>query len=179
MKSIEWLVTEHDLIERALTVLEMVVARIESGQPVPDGFPRWAPQFFQQFADQCHHAKEEDLLFPLLKLRGIPQAWGPIGCMLQEHELGRDCVRRMRKASEAAELDGPAFSAAANEFIPLLRQHINKENNVLYQMARNVMSEADDAGLTNNFSKAEQDKELVGMLQRYDAEVARWEDQIG
>ena len=83
MKSIDRLVAEHDIIKRALSVLEKVVAQIESGQSVPDEFPKWAPQFFRHFADQCHHAKEEDLLFPLLKERGIPEEGGPIGCMLQ------------------------------------------------------------------------------------------------
>jgi hemerythrin-like domain-containing protein len=179
MKSLDRLVAEHDIIERALSVLEKILAQIESGQSVPDEFPKWAAQFFRQFADQCHHAKEEDLLFPLLKERGIPEEGGPIGCMLQEHEVGRDCVRRMREASEAAVFDGPAFAAAAKEFIPLLRQHIDKENNILYQMAQNVLTEADDADLSDNFSKVEQEKGLVGLHERYDAEVARWEDEGG
>ena len=179
MKSIDRLVAEHDIIERALSVLEKVVAQIESGQSVPDEFPRWAPQFFRQFADQCHHAKEEDLLFPLLKERGIPEEGGPIGCMLQEHEVGRDCVRRMREASEADPFDGTKFATAAKEFIPLLRQHIDKENNILYQMAQNVLSEADDADLTDKFTQVEQEKGLVGLHERYDAEVARWEEVLG
>ena len=34
MKSIDRLVAEHDIIERALSVLEKVVAQIESGQSV-------------------------------------------------------------------------------------------------------------------------------------------------
>jgi hemerythrin-like domain-containing protein len=179
MKSIDRLVAEHDIIERGLSVLEKVVAQIEAGQSVPNDFPKWAPQFFRQFADQCHHAKEEDLLFPLLKERGIPEEGGPIGVMLQEHLLGRDCVRRMREASEAVEFDGPAFAAAAKEFIPLLRQHIDKENTILYQMAQNVLSEADDADLIDKFSKVEQERDLEGMHERYDAEVSRWEDEGG
>ena len=179
MKSIDRLVAEHDIIKRALSVLEKVVAQIESGQSVPDEFPKWAPQFFRHFADQCHHAKEEDLLFPLLKERGIPEEGGPIGCMLLEHEVVRDCVRRMRDASEADPFDGTKFVAAAKEFIPLLRQHIDKENNILFQMAGNVLSEADDADLTEKFSKVEQERDLDGMHERYDAEVARWEDEGG
>jgi len=132
MKSIDRLVSEHDIIERGLTVLEKAVAHIESGQAVPQEFPAWAPEFFRQFADKCHHAKEENLFFPLLKERGIPQEGGPIGVMLHEHDVGRDCVRRMRDASEADEFDKTKFALAANEFIPLLRQHIFKENNVLF-----------------------------------------------
>jgi hemerythrin-like domain-containing protein len=178
MKSVDRLVAEHDIIERGLDVLEKAVDRIKSGRPIPDEFPKWAPGFFAQFADKCHHAKEEDLFFPLLKQRGIPEEGGPIGVMLHEHEVGRDCVRRMRAASEADEFDGATFATAAKEFIPLLRQHIFKENNVLFQMAENVLSEADDADMDEKFSQVEQERDLAGMHERYDSEVARWEEDL-
>ena len=67
MKAVERLKAEHDLIERGLALLQKAVARLEVGQPLPEGFPKGAPRFFQQFADQCHHAKEEDVFFPVLK----------------------------------------------------------------------------------------------------------------
>src|SRR5262249_39799840 len=120
MKSVERLKAEHDLIERGLTLLEKAVARLDAGRPLPEGFPEWAPRFFQQFADQCHHAKEEDVFFPVLKQRGIPEQGGPT-------------------------FDSHTFADAARQYIPLLRQHIFKENNVLFRMAERVMSEADDA----------------------------------
>jgi hemerythrin-like domain-containing protein len=178
MKSIERLVAEHDIIERGLNVLEKAVGRIESGQPVPDGFSKWAPEFFALFADKCHHAKEEDLFFPLLKERGVPQEGGPIGVMLHEHDVGRDCVVRMREASASGEFDRDKFVTAAKEFIPLLRQHIFKENNILFQMAENVMSQADDADMSVKFTQVEEERELAGMHERYAAEVARWEQVL-
>lgn len=178
MKSIDRLVAEHDIIERGLGVLEKAVGRIESGQSTPIEFYRWAPDFFAGFADKCHHAKEEDLLFPLLKERGIPEEGGPIGVMLHEHDVGRDCVRRMKEACETQECDGGKFAAAAREFIPLLRQHIFKENNILFQMAAKVLNEADDAELDVKFTQVEQDRELAGMHERCDAEVARWEQEF-
>jgi len=178
MKSIERLVAEHDVIERGLNILEQAVGRIDSNKPLPDGLLRWQPDFFSQFADKCHHAKEEDVFFPLLMARGIPAEGGPIGVMLHEHDVGRDCVRRMREASEADELDRAKFSAAAKEFIPLLRQHIFKENNVLFKMAENVLSQEDDADVAERFAKVEQERELEGMLERFDAEVSRWEHAL-
>lgn len=178
MKSVDRLVAEHDIIERGLDVLEKVVTRIEAGQTVPDDFPMWAPGFFAQFADKCHHAKEEELFFPLLKERGIPEEGGPIGVMLNEHVLGRDCVRRMREANEADEFDGAKFAVAANEFIPLLRQHIFKENNVLFKMAEQVLSEIDDDDMDEKFTQVEQERELAGMHERYDSEVSHWEGAL-
>jgi len=179
MKSVERLKAEHDQIERGLTLLERAVARLEAGQSLPEGFPQWAPRFFQQFADQCHHAKEEDVFFPVLKQRGTPEQGGPIGVMLHEHGLGRDCVGRMREASQAQPLDAPTFAEAARQYIPLLRQHIFKENNVLFRMAERVMSEADDADVTGRFSQVEQERRLTGWHESFASDVARWEQALG
>ena len=160
MKSVERLMAEHELIERGLVLLEKVVARIDAGQHLPDGFSAWAIRFFQQFADKCHHAKEEDVFFPVLKQRGIPEQGGPIGVMLHEHVLGRDCVGRMQAASQGQPFDARMFADAARQYVPLLRQHIFKENNVLFRMAERVMSEADDADVTSRFSQVEKERGL-------------------
>jgi hemerythrin-like domain-containing protein len=178
MTSVERLIAEHDLIERALSLLETAVARIEAGQPIPAEFPLWAVRFFQEFADGCHHAKEEDVFFPLLKERGIPEQGGPIGVMLHEHVLGRECVRQMREAGQAQPFNSNQFAAGATQYIPLLRQHIFKENNVLFRMAQRVMSDTDDAEVTSRFAQVEQERGLSGKHDSYSQEVAGWEDEL-
>jgi hemerythrin-like domain-containing protein len=178
MKSVERLKAEHELIERGLELLEKAVARLEAGQPLPEGLAQWAPRFFQQFADQCHHAKEEDVFFPLLARRGIPEQGGPIGVMLHEHGLGRDCVGRMRQASQAQPFDARTFADAARQYVPLLRQHIFKENNVLFRMAERVMSEADDADATGRFAQVEQERGLTSWHESFGKDVASWEQSL-
>jgi hemerythrin-like domain-containing protein len=154
MKSVEGLKAEHDLIERGLNLLGTDVARLEARQLLPASFPQRVPRFFQQFADQCHHAKEEDVFFPVLKQRGIPEQCEPIGVMLYEHDLGRDCVARRRKASQAHPFDARTFAEAARQYIPLLYQHFFKENNVLFRMAGRVMNEADDGDRRAGFRRS-------------------------
>ena len=178
MKSIDRLVAEHDLIERGLDLLEKSAARFESAQPVPAEFLRWASEFFAEFADRCHHAKEEDVFFPKLKERGIPEQGGPLGVMLHEHEVGRNCVRRMRESGRVEPFDRDTYCEAANEFVVLLRQHILKENNVLFQMAASVLTDADDVDLDAAFSQAEQERNLADLYERSLADVAHWEREL-
>lgn len=154
------------------------MARIDAGQHLPDGFPAWAVRFLQQFADKCHHANEEDIFFPVLKQRGIPEQGGPIGVMLHEHILGRDCVARMQAASQAQPFDTRKFADAAKQYIPLLRQHIFKENIVLFHMAERVMSEADDADVTSKFSQVENERGLTGWHESFSSEVAEGEQAL-
>jgi hemerythrin-like domain-containing protein len=99
--------------------------------------------------------------------------------MLHEHVLGRDCVARMRGASQAQPFDARTFADAAKQYIPLLRQHIFKENNVLFRMAEQVMSEADDADVTGRFSQVEQGRGLTSLHQGFASEVTCWEQALG
>lgn len=172
MKSTEILREEHDLIERALTLLEDASQRLQQGQAVPEGFQGWIVRFIREFADGRHHAKEEDLLFPALEQRGVPRQGGPIGCMLHEHELGRQCVQRMLAALPEAAGDPREFARAATEYAALLRQHIFKENNVLFVMAERCLSEADDWQISHGYKAADQARADAGALVD---ELAHWE----
>ena len=46
-------------------------------------------RFFRDFADKCHHGKEEDRLFVKMVEAGFLQNSGPIAVMLSEHDAGR------------------------------------------------------------------------------------------
>jgi hemerythrin-like domain-containing protein len=93
-------------------------------------------EFFIVFVDKCHHGKEEELLFPALEAIGVQRDGGPIGVMLAEHQQGREYVQKMNEAfSQYNEGDRAAATKLAKNaraYIALLRQHIDKENNVLF-----------------------------------------------
>lgn len=120
---------EHRVILKALDVLEAAAERLVADVVVPE--PAWLAllDWLGRFADARHHAKEERLLFPALEAAGVPRAGGPIGVMLEEHDLGRALVRDMRA--------GPAADRAARawEYVRLLRAHIAKEDEVLFELA--------------------------------------------
>ena len=174
--AIDILLREHELIVRVLDLLDECGRVIAAGQSPPEGFAPWAVCFCREFADRRHHAKEEDILFPLLESRGLQRDGGPTGVMLHEHEVGRGCVGRMERAAVTAPPDLAAFAAAAGEFAPLLRQHIFKENNVLFQMARQILAPDDVQQATERFAEVE--AQLGGDESRLDheREVERWED---
>lgn len=129
---------EHRLILDVLDVLERIVEKGQSGEWDVDSMEECVA-FFRLFADACHHGKEEDLLFPELETRGMPKDSGPIAVMLFEHRQGRALVGQMAAALEGAREGATEplarFENAARAYIQLLRGHINKEDNVLFNMA--------------------------------------------
>lgn len=100
MKSTGVLKEEHGGVTIMLGILKKVCDRLGSGQAVPAGDLDRILEFLKVFVDRCHHAKEEDFLFPALERAGIPREGGPIGEMLSEHVKGREFIRGMSDATE-------------------------------------------------------------------------------
>lgn len=173
---------EHDAILRMLDATEEAARMLDRGEQVAPETLRELLEFFRVFADRCHHGKEEDLLFPLLERKGLPRTGGPIGVMLVEHEQGRALIRQMGEAGEAyargvAEA-APQWATAARGYTALLRQHIDKENNVLFQVADSLLSEAEQGELVAAFEKVETDKIGAGTHERLHALMDRVTRQI-
>ena len=146
---------EHAVIKRVLRVLEQLVIRSERGEGFESESLAKCVEFFRLFADACHHAKEEDLLFPVLESRGIPRDGGPIGVMLEDHRVARGFTKEMGDALAAVDGGDDAgvgrFQSAARHYFDLLRGHIDKEDNILYVMGDRVMTDDDQKSLCGKF----------------------------
>lgn len=158
MRSIEILMNEHRVIERALTLLELATVKMERGVKVSLEALNMLLKFFQVFADRCHHGKEEDVLFPLLEVRGVPRDGGPIEVMLYEHQVGRSYVKALRESLEVLDKYVEAktkFINNALNYISLLRNHIYKEDNILFKIALQVLTKDDNEKLMREFENVE------------------------
>ena len=122
----------------------------------------------KSYADGLHHAKEENLLFPLMVKRGFSSEQGPIAIMLHDHAQGRDYVNGMTEGIAGYKIGNESALAKLYEnmqgYIILLRNHIAKENNVLFRMADNALSENDQQELLEEFAKVENEVVCGGVL---------------
>ena len=57
------LMIEHRLIERMLSVIKDVIAKIKTKHKVNTVFVDIAVDLIRVYADRTHHGKEEDILF--------------------------------------------------------------------------------------------------------------------
>lgn len=160
---------EHQVILRALALLERLGRALDAGQAVDRGHLAWLRGFFETFADRCHHGKEEQHLFPALERHGIPRAGGPLAVMLQEHEEGRALLRAM------AQGDDRRVAGAIRAYAALLRAHIDKENGVLFPLAEQVLPEGEQKRLVEAFEAVEQTVAGGRLHERLLAELARLE----
>ena len=167
-KPTEILSDEHRVIERVLDALQRLTA-----VPVNPSLEQWrkALEFFRHFADQCHHFKEEKVLFPALEEHGIPREGGPIGMMLTEHEEGRGHVRSMIDAVEQVAKGNGAASTTlmdhARAYVTLLREHIQKEDDILFRMADEVIPEDEQRRILKDFENHEAEEMGAGAHEKY------------
>ncbi|MBK9036458.1 MAG: hemerythrin domain-containing protein [Myxococcales bacterium] len=145
MDPIDLLMSEHRVIERVLDALLVVADAWRHGG---DGRPTLARfvQVIREYADRRHHGKEEDLLFEAMIGHGLPREHGPIACMLGEHEAGRALAealgRRADQPTPWTDEDRTDNLRDAMDFAALLRNHIAKEDRVLYPLARRTLPAA-------------------------------------
>lgn len=174
------MVEEHRLILRMITLVEQNVAALEQGR-----FNNWqffldAVDFIRNYADRFHHAKEEDVLFVALVNNGMPAKQSPIEAMQLEHEQGRQRVVALADAARLA-LAGapgqiPAIVTNARGYAQLLRDHIDKEDNILYPLAERILPEALRPAMLASYARAA--ASTPGLDQRYRELVAHYEQQL-
>lgn len=144
MDAIALLMEEHQLILRTLDALDAFADKVARGGEDREELGLFV-RFIREFADARHHGKEEDILFEAMVGAGFPRERGPIGVMLMEHEAGRghlaDLAAKVAQAGPWSPADQTAVVEAARAYAELLRQHIAKEDSILYPMARQRLGE--------------------------------------
>ena len=164
---------EHRVILRALVLLEVAAGRLSAGRPLPEGWWDALLGWLRRFADLSHHAKEERCLFPALADAGVPAAGGPVSVMLEEYDEGRALVRAMGTARVEDRV------AAARHFVPLLREHIDKENGVLLPLADGVLDAPTQRLVARGFEKVEGEQGDAGAIEPAETEVDRLAAALG
>ena len=171
------LMNEHRLIEQALGSLETCALEVDGGLALERAVARDYAAFLKGYADAWHHGKEEEILFRRMVERGFSAESGPVAVMLHEHRQGRELVGRIAAVAEAegavGDAERAAFLAASRGFVPLLRQHIQKEDNILYPMSERVLTPAEFETMLADFEAFERSAGADGTRDRLEALAAK------
>lgn len=169
------LMHEHQLILKYLDLMERYV-ELSQANKNKDLFLEKAQNFIsfiQKFTDTYHHAKEEDALFKYLQAPGVLSHCNPLPVMLSEHEQCRSYVRAMNSALENNNLTELCENASV--YSQTLRQHIFKEDNVLYPMAENGLSDDDKIALDNEYKQIEEKLDKQAIWKEYEEKYSELE----
>jgi hemerythrin-like domain-containing protein len=176
MTPIGALMIEHRLIERMLRLLAAQVERIRADRTADSEFVAAAVDFLRDYADRCHHGKEEDILFRDLAARPLEE---PLRRTLQEliaeHAHARELTGLVAEANERYRGGEPAalddLAAAAGELVALYPPHIEKEDRHFFVPIMDCFTKQELADMLGRFW--EFDRLLIH--ERYRGVVTRWE----
>lgn len=168
---------EHEGILFGLKILEKMIMLIKMNKKVKKEELLEMLNFLRLFADKCHHGKEEGLFFPAMEKIGINRENGPIGQMLIEHELGRKYIKEMGLAIENDNADMKRFIENSENYVELLRNHIDKENIVLFPMGDKLLTKEVQDKLLESFEEFEEKVMGKGTHERLHEMLHKFENE--
>jgi hemerythrin-like domain-containing protein len=163
MRCTDILTEEHKIILRALDVLEQMAAQTEKDQPVEAQDVETLLHFLRVFADAHHQVKEESALFPEL-MRTTLANDGRVRQMSFEHDQERSLVEGLEDALRTKK--GSDFVHFAKWLAVLIRTHIHKEDNILFELAQRALLPEQDERITAELNKFQVDLGIVAGLER-------------
>jgi hemerythrin-like domain-containing protein len=172
MKATNFLTQEHKLILRALDVLDGIAASMEGeGKADPADVDKIL-DFLRWFADAHHQVKEETILFPVLKARAADEERS-VRHMIFEHDHERKLIEDLERDLRLGEFSN--FASGASRLSSTLRNHIYKEDQLLFPQADSLLDEQQDSAifeLLNRFETA-LDKEILD-IKLHDLHSLEW-----
>jgi len=176
MDAIDSLVQEHRLIEKALEAMQSFAEALGAGQADPQDLPRFVT-FLGGIADVCPHGKEEDILLEELIGTGLARDDERLSPLLSQHARGRELLDTLRE--HGAPTTPESIAEPVRELAALLHDHFQKEDEQLFALARERLSEQARAELWQRFQAYEEEHTGAEfrprLLERGAALVARYQ----
>ena len=151
---IEILLEEHRNIEKLLHVLEQELEIFDRGELPDYEILQAIIDYFQDYPESYHHPKE-DIVFEKLKLRD-PAVARQIGDAEAEHQVETNRLRQFARAVEdvlaGRELLRQTFHNVVRDFIEHQRQHMAKEERLLFPSAVKALRPEDWAEINTRLN---------------------------
>lgn len=145
---------EHELIRRGLVLLERAGRRLAAGRSVDDAALADLVDLLRRLADRCHHAKEEQHLYPAMRAKGLPPD-ERLGAILAAHGESRDYLGTLAGLPSPAER-----AAAALLYVRVMREHLDVEERDVFPVADRMFTPAEQDEIAR--ACAETERAAVG-----------------
>jgi len=165
MMAVAPLMTEHRLVDRMLGQIEKHVAKIQASNKLDLLFVDTAIDFILDYADKCHHGKEENILFKAFKAKPLTEEQvALVNQLISEHSYARKLAWDLSAAKERYNRGDAAW--AIPEAVRVLKRvlefypnHVAREDKELFLPVMKHFSQEEQDALLAQF--AEHDRKLI------------------
>jgi hemerythrin-like domain-containing protein len=164
MKSTSDLKEEHEDIAIFLAILDSILSKMQSKKQISLEDLQWLFEFNRDFVLKCHNGKEDCILFPAMEGMAVPPEF--INSLISEHELAWSISKTMRgliqdyiEGRRDAEWD---IIELGRSYINFMKEHIDKEETILYPLVDEYISRDMDDLLALRFRLFNEDRIGIG-----------------
>jgi len=148
---------EHRSIAAILHGMEFLVQNIRARKKKVDPRVFHAMLYYlDTFSERIHHPKEDRFLFKAMRERSA-EADTHIADLEEEHARGEDALRRLAQCliryEEGGEREFPAFEREVENFVRNYRDHMRKEEDVVFPLAERLLSAQDWQAIDHAFEE--------------------------
>jgi hemerythrin-like domain-containing protein len=156
-KTLDIIRDEHRSIAAILHGMEYLVDRIRARKAKinPRVF-RAMIYYLDTFSERMHHPKEDRFLFSALRSRG-GEAATAVADLEREHAAGGNALRRLEQClvryEEGGDREFQAFADAVAKFVREYRDHMHKEESIVFPMAERLLNAQDWQAIDRAFAE--------------------------
>jgi len=160
MEALRIIKDEHRKLWRIAITVDQVLDDMQADGKVDGAFLGSVFDYFEQFVDDCHHPKEDDYLFRLLRQRS-PEAAALLDRLEAEHRDAPANLKGLRNKlalAESGRLPVSDLAEALRGYLAGLKEHVRIEEKEIFPLAAAALTAADwqeiDAAFLNNADPA-------------------------
>jgi hemerythrin-like domain-containing protein len=158
---------EHRTIAAILHGMEYLVEEIRAGKKIDPRVFHAMLYYLDTFGERMHHPKEDRYLFGIVRQRSAA-ARSLIAILEEEHAAGNASIRRLMQAmirfEEGGDREFAAFEREVHNYAESYRNHMRREEEQLFPLARNLLTPYDwvmvDAAFKENRDPLAFEREL-------------------
>ena len=182
-KTTAHLSSEHRQATHFLAAFRRYLQHLEEAH-IPDSRePTGLIDFLGESIFQRHEEKEEGVLLPELARMGLSWSDGALAEIRQEHRQGRYLLRSLKHAMRQGEKwsseDRAHFLSIAHEWVDFSRDHMLREEQVLFPFIDGRMDKDVDELLCKQFEKIDQEYEEMSDFLRLQKASDAFVDKYG
>ncbi len=183
MSATQCLRDEHQNILKALVCFDVALGKARTGKIVTKDVFGPFIEFFQRYADHCHHAKEEDCLFPCIDACYSDEMKRQMQVLLDEHVRARQLVKLMTENLDEADAGDPfattIFLDQAQNYRDLIIGHIGGEDFRLFILADQTITGDELRNLNIAYQEMIEQEEQKTIVTESEAFLERMLSQYG
>jgi branched-chain amino acid transport system ATP-binding protein len=136
---------DHNNLWRMAITVDQLAGELETGNALEPDFLGSVLDYIAQFEERAHYPKEDNYLFPFLRLRS-PEVAGTIDSLEKDHRESvtqHQALRASMAAVIAGELSGAALARQLRNYTADLKTHILTEEKQLLPLAHKTLLKED------------------------------------